>query len=546
MSSGKQPVEIELKLILPGAEAEAAIVENLRAQGYKVKELKAVRNIDIYLDTFDWSLLKKKLALRYRVSDGEAMYTLKSMGEIEAGIARRMETEIPLNEPNNEPADIHVREIRDIVDEIISPRRLLEHIRVRTDRRRYRLLSPEGAKIELAFDAASFSLRGLHQPRRSRILYELEAELLDGPESAVIALAALLAHTFGYQPSTASKLEMAIKRFNISVPAKKLPERYAVRPEDRLDQSVRKIIAGQLIRFLEHVPGIQSDIDTEFVHQARVSTRRMRSALRLFREAVPQSTGVFLAGELQWLGGMLGAVRDLDVFLLNLSRFQEQIERFPAKKKKIFEQWIKERRLTPLAALIQALTSTRYGNFARRCRRFLEGTLPIRPRAPLALKPVRDIAPLIINERLEAVVAQGHKVISNPQIKEFHRLRIQMKKLRYACEFMAPAYDGALDPFIERTIAIQDCLGEIQDAVFTKDFIDNLFEEWKTKLVGPELVFILGELYQLQRTISDERQAKFGKIWERFADAETIRQIKEVLELPPPRQGSGTSQSATF
>jgi CHAD domain-containing protein len=292
---------------------------------------------------------------------------------------------------------------------------------------------------------------------------------------------------------------------------------------------VRKILAYQLNRFLEHLTGLQRDIDTEFVHQARVSTRRMRSALRLFREAVPESTGTFLAGELQWLGGMLGAVRDLDVFLLNLSRFQEQIERFPAKKKKVFEQWITERRLTPLASLIQALTSTRYKNFERRCRRFLEGPLPIRPRAPLALKHVRDIAPGIINEKLEAVVEQGHKVINNPQLKEFHRLRIQMKKLRYACEFMAPAYDGALDPFIERTIAIQDCLGEIQDAVFTKEFIDNLFADWKSKLVGPELVFILGELYQLQRTISDERQGKFGKIWERFASEEIITGVKSLL-----------------
>jgi CHAD domain-containing protein len=544
MSSDKQPIEIELKLILPDPGAEASIVEHLRAQGYKVKQLKAVQNVDIYLDTFDWSLLKKKLALRYRLADGVAMYALKSVGEIEAGIARRMEIEAPLSEPCDEPTDIQVKQIQDMVGEIISPRKLLEHIQIRTNRRRYRLLSPEGAKIELAFDAANFSLRGLHPPRRTRILYELEAELLDGPASAVVTLASFLSHTFGYQPSTASKLEVAIKRFNLSLPGKKLPEKYTVRPDDRLDLAVRKILASQLNRFLEQLPGLLRDIDTEFLHQARVSTRRMRSALRLFREVVPQSTGIFLAGELQWLGGMLGAVRDLDVFLLNLPRFQEQIERFPVKKKKVFEQWIRERRLTPLASLIQALTSKRYVTFERRCRHFLEGPLAIRPRAPLARKRVRDLAPAIINEKFEAVVAQGHKVINNPQLKEFHRLRIQMKKLRYACEFMAPAYDGALDAFIERTVAVQDCLGEIQDAVFTKDFIDNLFEEWKSKLVGPELVFILGELYQLQRAIADERQGKFGKIWERFASAETVGQMQQALDLP--QQASAMSPAVSI
>lgn len=100
----------------------------------------------------------------------------------------------------------------------------------------------------------------------------------------------------------------------IAVPAKKPPAKYMVRPVDRLDLAVRKILKYQLQKFHEQNPGIERDLDTEFVHQARVATRRMRSCLRLFRNAVPLSTGAFLAAELKWLGGLLGAVRDLDVF----------------------------------------------------------------------------------------------------------------------------------------------------------------------------------------------------------------------------------------
>lgn len=529
MNSEKTPVEIELKLILPGPEAEAPIVESMREQGCKVKELEPVRNIDIYLDTFDWSLMKKKLALRYRVSNGEAMYAIKGIGPIEDGIAKRTETEVTLDGPVDVPTEIPVKQIRNLVDDIIFPRKLLEHIQVCTDRRLYRVASPEGAKIELAFDTSSFSLRGLHKPRRTRKLHELEAELLAGPAEALISLSSLLSGTFGYPPSTASKLEVAIERFKVSLPAKKPPEKYLVRLDDRLDLAVRKILAHQFDRFREHLPGVHRDIDTEFVHQARVATRRMRSALRLFRDAVPQSTGNFLAGELRWLGGMFGTVRDLDIFLLNLSRFQQQIERFPAKKKKVFENWIEKQRRAPLNALSQALALPRYGNFERRLIRFLEGPLPVRPRAPLAVKRVREVAPLIIKEKFDAAIKQGHTVIENPKLKQFHRLRIQMKRLRYACEFTAPAYDGALDPFIERTVEIQDCLGEIQDTVFTKGFIDSLFNVWRGKLVGPALVFILGEIYQLQGEIARERQGRFGNIWERFASEETIGQLKETL-----------------
>ena len=107
-----------------------------------------------------------------------------------------------------------------------------------------------------------------------------------------------------------------------------------------------------------------------------------------------------------------------------------------------------------------------------------------------------------------------------------------MKRLRYACEFMAPAYEGALDQFIGRTVELQDCLGEIQDTVFTKGFIDFLRDDWKGKIVDPELLFILGEIYQLQADIERDRRERFSKIWEQFSSEETIALLREI-GLPP-------------
>lgn len=532
MSHGTNPMEIELKLLLPAPEAESNTVSFLRDHGYRVEELDPVRNVDTYLDTFDWSLMKNKLALRYRVSDGTAMYTLKSIGSIQDGIAKRMEIEVTLDEPVAVPTAVPVKGIRKHIGDMIYPRKLLEHIQIRTDRQRYRVVSPEEAKIELAFDISSFSLRGLHKTRRAQRLRELEAEILDGPAAALESLAALLSEAFAYPASNASKFEVAIERLKVAMPSKKPPEKLKVRLEDRLDLALRKILAYQLQRFREQLPGVHGDIDTEFVHQARVATRRMRSALRLFRDAVPENTGAYLAGELKWLGGMFGMVRDLDVFLLNLSRFEGQIKHFPGKKKKALENWIERQRRAPLKALQAALESTRYRTLQRRLGQFLEGPLPARPRAPLALKPVRDIAPEVIQEKFAAVLTQGDKVLAKPTLKRFHRLRIQMKKLRYATEFMGPAYNGALAPFVGRTVEIQDCLGELQDTVFTSGFIQDVLADWKGKLVDPDLVFIFGEIYQLQAEISRLRQEMFSKIWERFSSGETIGLLKEILMGP--------------
>ena len=532
MSKNSKSTEIELKLLLPDQEAGAAVVEFMRQRDYKVEEMDPVRNIDIYLDTFDWMLLKNKLAFRYRLANDRTMYTLKSMGGIEDGVAKRTEIEIAVETPVDEPAAVPVKSLRKRVKEVIFPRKLIEHIQIRTDRRLYRVISPEGAKIELAFDTSGFSLRGLHKPRRAQRLLEMEAELLKGPAKALPALGSLLSDKFGHTPSIMSKLETAMERLKVVIPTKKPPEVLRVRLNDRLDLGVRKIFSSQFHWFSEQIPGVLRDIDTEFVHQARVATRRMRSASRLFHDSIPETTALYIEDELKWLGSMLGVVRDLDVFLLNLSGFREEIKPFPKKQKKVFDDWIKKHRRKPLKALYDSLQSSRFKQFEHRMSQFLERPLPAHPRAPLAAKAIREVAPQIIHAKLEAVIKQGRAVMEDPKLQEFHRLRIQMKKLRYACEFMAPAYDGGLDPFIDRTVEIQDCLGELQDTVFTRKFVRYLHDDWKRKLVDPDLLFTLGQIHQLQAQIARNRQDAFAAIWERFSSNETKAVLNEILISP--------------
>jgi hypothetical protein len=56
-----------------------------------------------------------------------------------------------------------------------------------------------------------------------------------------------------------------------------------------------------------------------------------------------------------------------------------------------------------------------------------------------------------------------------------------------------------------------------------------VLEDWKGKLVDPDLLFILGEIYQLQSGIARERQERFGRIWERFSSEKTVTLLKDIL-----------------
>ena len=525
---------MELKLVLLGPGDEAAVLARLKEKKYSVEEIEPVIYADAYLDTFDWQLLKNKTWLRYRVSNGTATYTLRKTTADDEEDAKKLDMEVHLDGALEKPTEISSKRIRKPIDEMIFPRKLLEQVQVRTHCRRYHVVSPEGTDIEVGFATSSFSLRGLHKPRPARKLYELEAEILDGPEAGFAGFSSLVSATFLFPASNASRLDVAIERFKIDIPSKKIPGKLKVRLDDRLDLAIRKILTFQLQRLREQIPGIKRDVDTEFVHQARVSARRMRSCVRYFRDALPESVAAYLTGELKWLGCCLGVVRDLDVFLLNLLRFRARIARLPGKKRHALEEWIERHRREPLKALCDALESPRYRAFERRFLQFLEKPFPSRPRQPLAAKMVRDVAPELIEGKFDAVIRQGQAVLEKPKLKEFHRLRIQMKRLRYSCEFMAAAYNGALDPFIDRTVEIQDCLGELQDTVFTRNFVDSLCSGWEGKLVDPDLLFILGEIYQLQAVIARERQDSFCKIWERFSSEETTTLLKDILHPSAP------------
>jgi len=535
MSEAAKSIEVELKLILPGNQVEELIVDYLCKNNYTVEKISPLTNTDIYMDTSDWMLLKNSLSLRYRLSNNEAMYTVKSIGTIEDGIAKRTETEIKLEKPVQDPTEISIKQIKQQIDAIIYPRKLLEQILIRTNRRRYLASSPAGAKFELSFDTSSFSSDALFKPQPAAHLHEFEAELVEGPVTAVKTLASILSKAFGYVPSTTSKLQYAITRLRLEPIVKQVPENLRVHLDDRLDVALKKILAVEFTWLRQQFPGVAADRDPEFVHQARVAARRMRSALMLFPGALPEQTVAYIDAHLKWLGGLFGDVRDLDVFMINLSAYSDKIESFLEAKRKALETLVAKQRRDPLKAINDALISTRYKNFERSMTEFLETPAMDYPESPTGQKLIREVAPLAVTDKFENVIEQGKKMLADPQLTEFHCLRIQMKRLRYTLEFLAPPYGGAFDDIIHRTVGIQDCLGQLQDTVFNQKLIKKIIKKCDSKLVGFDLIFILGEIYQYQGEIARDCKEKFNKIWERFSSNETSSALNQIFAVKQPK-----------
>ena len=75
-----------------------------------------------------------------------------------------------------------------------------------------------------------------------------------------------------------------------------------------------------LSRFEEQAAGIAPGADIEFLHRARVATRRLRAALSLFAPLMPEGRddGREQAASVRRVTNALGAARDLDVQILFL------------------------------------------------------------------------------------------------------------------------------------------------------------------------------------------------------------------------------------
>jgi len=353
---------------------------------------------------------------------------------------------------------------------------------------------------------------------------------MEGSEEALESMATLLSNTFHYPKATKTKLEIAIEQLKMEPLIKKVPEDLRVTLGDRLDAALKKILAVEFRWFQAQLPGTISDRDPEFVHQARVATRRMRSVLILFHNALPEATAVYLEDRLKWLGSLFGEVRDLDVFIINLTGYKNMIESFPKEKRKALESLVIKQRRLPLKALDEALKSRRFKNFGNRMTKFLAEPCVDCQDLPTAMKPIREVAPPAITQKFESVIEQSKKTLANQKLNEFHALRIQMKRLRYTFEFLAPPYGGAFDDVVRRTVEIQDCLGELQDTVFNQKLITNILKDWQGKLVDADLIFMLGEIYQYQGEIAREHQKTFKQLWEHFCAEQTTDLLKQIFE----------------
>jgi CHAD domain-containing protein len=267
-------------------------------------------------------------------------------------------------------------------------------------------------------------------------------------------------------------------------------QRMPARSFDRAVRSYREEV-------LRYEPEVRIGVDPEAVHKQRVATRRLRSLLRSTRpQSADPERAEHLREELRWLGAALGEVRDRDVlisYLLEELASLEEAAAFGA----VLELLDAERE-EARTGLIDALDSERY-------RTLLDEL---------------DRPPALRNGDLRSAAARDHRRLAKsvgrldggePSDEELHRVRIRVKRARYAAEAA-----GGSKRYVDRAKALQDILGEHQDAVVAEARIRDLLS--RVRGTG-RTALAAGRLIERQRTRSREERRAWRKAWKRLRRA---------------------------
>jgi CHAD domain-containing protein len=251
-------------------------------------------------------------------------------------------------------------------------------------------------------------------------------------------------------------------------------------PDDPMSEAGRKIIWFHFLRMLRHEPGTRLGQDIEELHDMRVATRRMRAAIRVFGDFFePKALSPFKKG-LRRVARALGPVRDLDVFEEKAGHYLKSLpEEARGSLSPLLDSWRAERGAAR-EEMLAFLDSNRYKKFKRELADFAQtagaGAREISRDHPVPYL-VRHVAPRLIYERYEQVRAY-ETVLDEAQITTLHALRIDCKYLRYTLEFLREVLGSEVEELIKEVKAMQDHLGDLNDAQVAIEMLNDFLGEW--------------------------------------------------------------------
>jgi triphosphatase len=302
-------------------------------------------------------------------------------------------------------------------------------------------------------------------------------------------------------------------------------------PTDQFAVAGRKAMWLHVSRMLEREDALRDPAQTDSLKRYRVATRRLRAALRVFREAYPKRQTKPIRAGLADLAGALGRVRDLDVRLEELDRWANEREEGAQVAVRPLREALADERRSAAAALIRNLETRRHRRLLSGLVDFVtdaEKTSGLHEGSPDRL--IRDRAASSIWTAYEQVRAYA-SVARGADLPTLHGLRIEAKRLRYTLEFLGDVLGPDREWLVERLVALQDHLGALNDADLAVAVVRRFVAERHARLAAEERAAIAG--YLADRGRERNRLRSIGRAWRPVVSATFAQRLGRAVVVRP-------------
>ncbi len=306
-----------------------------------------------------------------------------------------------------------------------------------------------------------------------------------------------------------------------------------------------KYIDKQLKNLVKHITAIlREDPDIENVHQARVSSRRLRAAFELCEDNFDSKNISRWKKQIKKLLKSLGPARDKDVLIDALQEriknlgpdrrqcragIRRMILRMTQQREKMNKSIQKSIRQVEKSQVISEIGAA----ISRNIWHYRLNPESKKENRAQDLEKCADQ----IGHRLSQLVSMEPCLAEPDNVEGHHKMRIGAKKLRYTMEICKEPFGKRLAPYIKRCKKVQNLAGEIHDCDVWADII-NAFEknehkravdfygtDRQQKRLAPGINY-LREYYASRRA---EKFASLVVYWEELKEDQTWEKLTEFL-----------------
>lgn len=433
----------------------------------------------VYFDTADLALAARRITLRRRTGGTDAGWHLKLAPEgnqhSQGGgdsVPQRQEIHAPLGQADVVPDQLLVHLHAYLRGAAVSPA-----ARLKNRRTTHPLYGHDGVHLaDFADDRVESEALGSGLKQEWR---EWELELVRG--SAEIFPSADTCFTAaGARPAAhESKLGRALgeawpKQPDAKQPDAKQPDGESAGQKGPASGVVTAYLGAQIAQLLRTDPAVRLE-EPDAVHQMRSATRRLRSALAVYRKLFGDAAVRRLRDELKWLGRILGAPRDAEV---TRERVRAGVDALPPEQadavRDRLERELGDRFTAGYRRVQEVLVSDRYYRLLDALEEFRDNP----PALPAGAAPAGQVAGKRIGRtvrRLRRSAKAARREKAGPaHDTALHQVRKDAKRLRHAAESVIPLHGKRATKLADAAHRQQKILGDHHDSVVARTLLGKL------------------------------------------------------------------------